>query len=170
MTALPALPAAATEPQFRMFHDYWCACAPAGALPGRQHIDPVIGIPQLTPNLMLYDVVEAGGVLRFRVRVAGQAIVEIIGHSPAGHFIDEIVLDEHKAAVNAAFATVVRDGIAHFWENQLWTAGREYIRMQRLALPLARDGRHPDMVIALQVRVNAPDGPQGRRPSFGFRT
>lgn len=170
MTVLPALPSAATEPQFRLFHDYWCACAPPGALPGRQHIDPVSGIPQLTPYLMLYDAVPTDGGLRFRVRVAGQAMVDIIGHSPAGHFIDEFVLDAHKAAVNGAFAAVVRDGIAHFWENQLWTAGREFVRMQRLALPLARDGRRPDMVIALQVRVPAPDDPNARQPSFGFRS
>jgi hypothetical protein len=37
----------------------------------------------------------------------------------------------------------------------MWTAGRQYIRMQRLALPLARDGRNVDMVFACHVRVDA---------------
>jgi hypothetical protein len=127
-------------------------CAPPGRLPGRQHIDP-LDIPTLLPGLMLYDVVEADAGPRFRVRVAGEMVVGLLGTNPKGRYIDEFVIEPRKADVNAALAAVARDRIAHYWENQVWTSGLEYVTMQRLALPLARDGINADMVIAYHVRV-----------------
>jgi len=158
--ALPVLPAEAVDPGFRRFYDYWASRAPAGQLPGRQHIDP-LDIPHLLAGVMLYDVVPgqadaAGNTARFRVRIAGEMLVGILGYNPAGRFLDEFVLADRRGVVNAAFARVARERIAHYWENQLWTAGREYIRMRRLALPLARDGANPDMVIAYHVRSELP--------------
>jgi hypothetical protein len=160
---LPPLPAEAVDPRFRRFYAYWAGRAPPGLLPGRQHIDPP-DIPSLLTGVMLYDVVAdaaptgaaVGAGLRSRVRIAGGMLVDVLGCNPTGRFIDEFVLDERKADVNAAFAQVARERIAHYWENQLWTAGREYVRMQRLALPLARDGISPDMVIAYYVRTDLP--------------
>jgi hypothetical protein len=181
---LPPFPAEAADPRFRQFYDYWASRAPPGRLPGRQHIDP-LDIPALLTGVMLYDVVAvaaaAGGGaavagapggdamptdvtdadamptrVRFRVRIAGEMLVDVLGRNPTGRFIDEFIVDERKADVNDAFAAVARQRIAHYWENQLWTAGREYVRMQRLALPLARDGVSPDMVIAYYVRTDLP--------------
>ncbi len=159
---LSELPPEAGHPDFRLFYDYWRAAAPAGLLPGRQHVDPLVELPRLIPNLVLYDVVpSADEELRFRVRVAGETLVEIMGSNPAGRYIDEFVLPERRRHVNAAFTEVARTRVAHYWENQMWTAGRQYIRMQRLALPLARDGRIVDMVFACHVRVDTPtDSPE----------
>lgn len=157
MLVMPAIPVEATDPRFRQFYDYWLSCAPPGRLPGRQHIDPV-DVPQLLPSLMLYDIVQEGANLRFRVRIAGEMLVTILGLNPAGRFIDEFVIEAKRTDVNAAFTLVARDRTAHYWENQLWTAGLDYIRMQRLALPLARNGTQTDMIIACHVRapVDAP--------------
>ncbi len=150
---IPELPPDAVHPDFRRFYDYWRAAAPPGALPGRQHIDPLVDLPKLIPNVVLYDVVHEGGALRFRIRVAGEMLVEIMGSAPAGRYLDEFVVPARRAQLNAAFSQVANERIAHYWENQMWTAGRQYIRMQRLALPLARDGRNVDMVFCCYVRV-----------------
>lgn len=147
------MPADATHPDFRIFYDYWRACAPAGLLPGRQHIDPVIDIPSLVPRLALYDVVDTPEGLRFRVRVAGEVLIEVMGLAPAGHFVDDFIVPERRATVNGAFRQVARERTAHYWEKQMWTAGRQYVRMQRMALPLARDGRTVDMIFACHIRV-----------------
>ncbi|MBL8806934.1 MAG: PAS domain-containing protein [Rhodospirillales bacterium] len=152
---LPDLPAGATHPDFRALHDYWRAKAPPGSLPGRQHIDPVVDIPALVPRLALYDVVETPTGLRFRVRVAGEVLIEVMGLAPAGRFVDEFIVPERRATLNDAFTQVARERIVHYWEKPMWTAGRQYIRMQRLALPLARDGRNVDMIFAGHVRVPA---------------
>jgi hypothetical protein len=151
---IPELPAAAVHPDFRVFYDYWRKAAPPASLPGRQHIDPLVDIPQIIASVVLYDVVPDETGPRFRIRVAGEMLVDIMGSAPAGRFIDEFVLPARKAQVNAALSEVARERIAHYWENQMWTAGRQYIRMQRLALPLARDGRNVDMVFACHVRVD----------------
>jgi len=150
---IPELPPEAVHPDIRRFYDYWRSAAPPGALPGRQHIDPLVDIPKLIANVVLYDVVRGADGLRMRIRVAGETLVEIMGAAPAGRFLDEFVVPARRAQVRAAFAEVVDGHAAHYWENQMWTAGRQYIRMQRLALPLARDGRNVDMVICCHVRV-----------------
>jgi hypothetical protein len=158
---LPDLPPEASHPDFHDFYAYWHAAAPAGLLPGRQHIDPLVEVPRLIPSIVLYDVVRSDEGPRFRIRVAGEMLVDIMGSNPMGRFIDDFVLPERRGHVNAAFRDVVRAHIAHYWENQMWTAGRQYIRMQRLALPLARDGRNVDMVFACHVRVDTPtDSPE----------
>jgi len=156
MTAsLPPLPDEADDPTLQAFYRYWRDRAPPGRLPGRQHIDP-LDIPELLPQLILLDVLPQGEALRFRVRLAGGAMVEIIGANPTGRFIDEFVVESRREALNAAYASVVRARAAHYWENQLWTAGRDYIRIRRLALPLARDGATVDMIVACYVRAELP--------------
>ena len=179
MISLPPLPAEATDPQLKAFYDYWRSRAPDGLLPGRQHIDP-LDVPTLLPDLVLLDVVpmegvdRSGGVaaqddgpLRFRVRLAGGTLVELVGANPTGRFLDEFVPANRRDALNAAYASVVRGRAAHFWESQLWTEGREFVRVQRLALPLARDGESVDMVIGCYARVETPP-PPGAAPAGAF--
>lgn len=169
MISLPPLPAEATEPRLKAFYDYWRSRAPDGLLPGRQHIDP-LDVPVLLPDLVLLDVVapESGdGMPRFRVRLAGGTLVELVGANPTGRFLDEFVPANRRDALNAAYASVVRGRSAHFWESQLWTEGREFVRVQRLALPLARDGETVDMVIGCYARVETPP-PPGALPPGAF--
>ena len=152
MIVLPERPAQATDPKFVQIYDYWSSKAPDGCLPGRQHLDP-IDIPALLPGLVLYDVVTEPDGTRFRVRIAGQMIVDILVYEPRDRFVDEMVVPNKGSDVNGAFDAVRNERIAHYWENSLWTAGREYITMQRLALPLASDGEQVDMILAYHVRV-----------------
>jgi hypothetical protein len=173
MIALPTLPPEATDSRLRAFYEYWRSRAPDGRLPGRQHIDP-LDVPALLPDLVLFDVVRQGegenASLRFRVRVAGGTLVELVGGTnPTGRFIDEFVPANRRGQLNGAYASVVRERIAHYWESQLWTEGREFVRVQRLALPLARDGASVDMVIGCYARVEQapPDGAAPRRAATG---
>jgi len=146
-------PVAEEHRDIRRLYRYWLSLASPGRLPGRAELDAVVGLPDLLPRLMLYDVVDGDGGQRFRVRVAGGMLVDLLGHNPTGRFIDEYVMPDRRSDVNEAFASVVRDRRPHCWENQLWTTGAEFVRMRRLALPLATDGVAPDMVLALYVRI-----------------
>jgi len=162
LTAL-TLPPQATDPRFQAFFDHWRHRAPPGLLPGRQHIDP-LDIPALLPGIVLYDVVgdPAGGpddglpALRFRFRVVGTMMCETVGTDPTGRFLDELVLADKQDTVQAAFVSVVRDRVAHYWENPLWSADKSYVRLQRLALPLASDGVTVDKIIAYYIRTPTP--------------
>ncbi len=173
---MPDLPDGASDPAFREFYDHWRRAAPPGLLPGRQHIDPVARIPWLVANLALFEVVPTGGGLRFRVSQTGELMVNVTGSDPTGRFVDELIKPEFQARVNAALAQVVSERIAHYWENQMWTHQNDFIRMRRLALPLASDGRNVDMIFACYVRSDEPtaedhrlDGPAGDGPTGDIR-
>lgn len=154
MTGPPPLPPDARDPRFTELYDYWWSLSRDGRLPGRRDIDPT-AIPGLLAGLILYDVVREGGGLRFRIRLAGQTMVNILGYEPRGRFVDDMVVPGRGADVNEAFTRVAVERIAHYWENKLWTAGRDYITLQRLALPLADDGDLVDTILAYHVRVTA---------------
>lgn len=108
---------------------------------------------------MLYDVVgdttADGAALRFRFRLVGTMMCETVGVDPTGRFLDEFVLANKQDTVHAAFASIVRDRAAHYWENPLWSADKTYVRLQRLALPLASDGVAVDKIIAYYIRTPA---------------
>lgn len=170
MTSLPTLPVEAIDPQLRAFDGYWRSRAPGGRLPGRQHIDP-LDVPTLLPNLVLFDVEPQDAdadKLRFRVRLAGGTLVELVGANPTGRYLDDFVAPDRRAQINAVYADIVRCRSAHYWECQLWTPGREFVRIQRLALPLARDGATVDMIVACYVRVEQTPPEGAALPSDSF--
>jgi hypothetical protein len=176
LVSLPKLPEDARDPAFREFYDHWRQAAPPGLLPGRQHIDPVSRIPWLVANLAVFDVVPSGEGLRFRIRQVGELMANVTGSDPTGRFVDDLIKPEFKARLNAALSLVATERIAHYWENQMWTHQNDFIRMRRLALPLASDGRNVDMIFACYVRSDEPtaeehrlEGPAGQGPSGGIR-
>lgn len=155
LTSNAVFPAEAADPRFRDFFAYWKRAAPQGLLPGRQHIDPM-DIPALLPGIVLYDVVDEGERPRFRFRLVGTMMCAVVGTDPTGRFLDEMVMADKKDEVRDAFTAVARTRCAHYWENPLWTVDRTFIRLQRLALPLARDGIHVDMIVAYYARSAEP--------------
>ncbi len=79
--------------RIRRFADYLASKAPSGKLPGRQDIVPH-EIPDLLPYLMLYDIVPqpSGNAIRYRTRLAGTHVVELLGGDPTGKFVDDVLL------------------------------------------------------------------------------
>lgn len=104
---------------------------------------------------MVGDTTADGAALRFRFRLVGTMMCETVGVDPTGRFLDEFVLANKQDTVHAAFASIVRDRAAHYWENPLWSADKTYVRLQRLALPLASDGVAVDKIIAYYIRTPA---------------
>jgi hypothetical protein len=156
-------PAKAIDPRFREFFDYWISKAPPHGLPGRQHIDP-LEFPKLLPGIALFDVLREGDAFRFRWRLIGTALVDAIGADYTGRFVDEVVLLSVKyEAVYNVFVELVRTKQPNYWEMPLTRVGRDFISLQRLALPLATDGETVDMIIGYyipitRVRFDAPPG------------
>jgi hypothetical protein len=110
MSKATRLPAEAMEPEFMQLFDYWCRQAPEGALPGRQHIDPVDLPPRLLPHLLLLDVDRSFGTLRFRFRVASTNLTELLGREVTGLCFDELGPTERVEPVCSAFKTIVETG------------------------------------------------------------
>jgi hypothetical protein len=143
------LPAEAMEPEFMQLFDYWCRQTPEGALPGRQHIDPVDLPPRLLPHLLLLDVDRSAGTPRFRFRVASTNFTGLLGREVTGSCFDELSPPERVEPVCSAFKTIVETRRPVFLAGRLTLPSRDYARVKRLGLPLARDGHIVDMIIAV---------------------
>jgi hypothetical protein len=138
------------HPRAQRLYGYWRSIAPSGALPSRQHFDPV-DIPDLLSCLWLLDVQR--DPFRLRYRLAGTTIVEAIGHEVTGQWLDEAHPNiEDRAGFLARYSGVVESGQPSWRKGypRLWTH-RDFGSVENLLLPFARDGHTVDMLCALTV-------------------
>lgn len=154
------------SPKIEVLYDYWQSIHPAGGgLPGRRHLDPV-DIPELLPNIWMFDVRRAP--LRFRFRLVGTEIVKFTGRDVTGRWLDEIYPDyenteafrTHRACVESGRPCYRRSGV-------LSNLGRNDVEAERLYLPLAENGREVDIVLVMTLYSS--DAPPSRRQQQPFR-
>jgi hypothetical protein len=130
---------------------YWWSIKPAGALPGRQHFDP-LDLPRLLPWIYLMDVVDApGGRRRYRFRLIGTGLVEKFQRDSTGRFVDDLYAPNHLRTMEAGFDAVIAAGRPLAAERCMPVEGREYLRFRRLVCPLARDGQTVDMLVGVHA-------------------
>ncbi len=149
-------PATSWHPKIQALYDYWAAIRPRDRrLPGRQHFDPM-AIPRLLPDIWLLDV--AREPLRLRYRVIGTGIVEALGRELTGAWMDEVHANfGPEAATFPDYRWVVEERQPH------WRRGRPMFaslldkctELERILLPLARDGETVDMILSLTVFYRA---------------
>jgi hypothetical protein len=151
-----AAPAAAADrahwhPKVARLHDYWRSIHPGGALPGRQHFDP-LAVHDLLPNIWLLDVQREP--FRLRYRLAGTKIIERLGREVTGQWLDEA--HPHLASDPAYFGRyrgVVRERAASWRRGPPNFRQDEHVaELENLILPLAADGAEVDMLLILTVR------------------
>lgn len=85
--------------------DYWCARGADGRLARRADINPA-DLKSLLPSLSLLDVLDGGGALRLRVRLAGTRLRDYLGMETTGRCIDEFDLGDQRAYWDAAYREV----------------------------------------------------------------
>lgn len=101
---------------------------------------------------MLYDVVaQAGGNPRYRTRLAGTHVVDLLGVDTTGKFVDEILPPTNGAEIIGHYNQVVMTKQPHYLEGNLSNRGREHIALERIAFPLARNGEDVDMLALMMV-------------------
>lgn len=134
----------------RALIDYWLSVRPGDRLPGRQHLDP-LDIPALLPNLWLVDV-ERTPALRLRYRLIGTSVARAFDHDCTGEYLDETHPQSRDGQVRIYMHDVVRT------RQPAWRVGRpllwrlqDYLRLERIYLPLAGDGEEVDMILALTI-------------------
>jgi hypothetical protein len=133
---------------------HWLSLCPSEQeLPGRQHLDPA-HFPHLLPHIWLLDV--ARDPMRFRYRLVGTRLDQVMGINITGRWMDE-VHSQVEAACFERYHRMVESGLPS------WRRGRPLIwygkvaEIENVLLPLARDGRRVDMVLA-QTRFYGSDG------------
>jgi hypothetical protein len=152
-------PPPAADQRVQRLHEYWQAVhPPGGGLPGRQHVDPTVLPPALLPFLWLADVGRAP--LRFRYRLLGTEQVRVLGRDYTGRWIDEVHPAFPGSAAAAQFIAAAEEGRPGYRRGStLIIVPKGYLSMERLILPLARDGRTVDMLLAISVYHKAKPGP-----------
>jgi PAS domain len=129
-----------------MLVDYWRAIHPAAGLPGRQHFDPV-DIPHLLANIRMLDVV--GQPPRFRIRLAGTGVVKTVGEDQTSQWLDEAFPGFERSSAALGLNDVVRTGRLNWRRgNPRLLEGKEYMVIERVYLPFARDGQTVDLILS----------------------
>jgi hypothetical protein len=149
--ALSNRPLPTADARVRQLYEHWLGLRPGpGILPGRQHFDPVVLPVSVLPFLWLADIERTP--LRFRYRLLGTEQVRVFGRDYTGHWIDEAHPDfVGSAAYDQFVAAAERGEVGYRCGNPLIIPPKDYRSMERLILPLARDGRAVDMLLAISV-------------------
>jgi hypothetical protein len=149
-------------------YGYWQSKRTPGRLPGRAEIDPT-ALRGLLPRIALIDVLAQPDGPAFRFRLAGTELVQRGGQDPTGRRFDEIYRGEYLEQVQAVYREVVDAGAPRLIHRVYpLVPEREYLRYERLLLPLAGDGVRVDMVLLLVAvsRQRASELPDpGARPA-----
>lgn len=149
-------------------HTYWESCRTGGFAPSRMAIDPM-DIPGLLPMLVLLDIVpgtDGAADADFRFRLVGTWIDRLFGRPLTGTLLSETRVKALGDPALEACRRVVADRSPVFAEfrmrlnrsAQVERGGQ--VEASSLMLPLSRDGREVDMLLAGVVqRTDIADPP-----------
>jgi hypothetical protein len=146
--------AAAWHPKVREIYGYWQRIRPAAdRLPGRQHFDP-LDVPRLLPLIWMVDVHREP--LRFRYRLIGTQHVTAMNRDMTGLWLDEVHPTFLTAAVYKHYLGIVADPQPSYRKGRPgFNVHLDLYSMERVMLPMARDGFDVDMILALTVYYRA---------------
>jgi hypothetical protein len=136
-------------PPVRQIYDYWQSLRHRHeGLPGRQYFDP-LDIPRLMSLVWMVDVVRDACAIRFRYRLLGTRQVQAMTRDFTGWWVDEAHPNFREHPYYQHFLKVARGEVS-------WRKGRpgfhvhaDYFEMERVMLPMARDGSNVDMMLGL---------------------
>jgi hypothetical protein len=153
------LPAAAKRfSEMRQLHAYWLARTPEDVLlPGRQHIDPVEMPKALLPFLALIDIEKRGPRRRYRIRLAGTAFRHWSPLEFTGRYIDELAEAGGYPEFSTMLDQVVTEPAVRYLSSASVLPSRDYVRLHRLGMPLARNGYDPDMILGIMLPGRAEE-------------
>ena len=139
------------HPKIERLHRYWRKMQPSvDRLPGRQHFDP-LDISDLMPWVWIVDIERTSGEIAFRYRLLGTEHVRAMTRDLTGRRLDEAHPEFLRHAAYPHYLQVAEGRMS-------WRRGRpgfhvdpDLFEMERIMLPLARDGSRPDMLLARTV-------------------
>jgi hypothetical protein len=142
------------NPTVCRFYEYWLSIAPAGRLPGRQHIVPTDIVPLLS-RLWMLDVFH--DPLRFRYRLVGTDITRSLQRELTGLWLDEAQPETTRnPTLCDRYRYIVETGKPTWRRGQtLWSRDPTHRLIENCLAPLASDGQTIDKIIAVSVMFDA---------------
>jgi hypothetical protein len=130
------------DERLRRLVAYWLDRRQGRTMPARRDIDPV-DIPAVLPFIWLNDVVPGaapGDELRFRCRLAGEAINAVHRRSVRGLTLEDYVPADDLPVVTEQYTAVARTPLVLHALGRVYHQTRQYIVGERIVLPLSADG------------------------------
>jgi hypothetical protein len=136
------------HPRFTDMIEYLAGVAPAGRLPGRQHIDPV-DFRHVLNLVNLVDVERGGGEARFRYRLLGETQTLNAGRDITGMLVEEAIAPPLAARIAGNMRQVLETRLPVYDRFPMPHPDRDFIDSQRMYYPLAADGECINMFLIL---------------------
>jgi len=142
------------DPRLQALYQHWSSSRRGRLMPARADIDPLAIPGNVWPHTMLLDVLREDGAVRFRYRRVGEVFWQAMGREPRGRYVDEVLPETagYREYVVGIYLELVKIRRAIYTENT-FTLQRQNLPMltRRVSLPLSKDGREVDMVLAGHV-------------------
>jgi hypothetical protein len=135
------------HPKVRELAEYWLSIHPAAGIPGRQHFEP-LDIPMLLPNLYLVDVCPR--TRGFTFRLMGTALVKLFDRDYTG-LPFECAYDSGKGSHSYRDMAEMLGSRQPRWRKApgYFKKDRDHLTLERVVLPLAKDGRTVDIILGM---------------------
>jgi hypothetical protein len=151
------------DKKLERLYRYWCDKRGARSMPARADIDP-LELRELMGSLFLIDVKREPP--RFRYRLAGGRIVEMVGNELTGRSIDEYKYGGARLPLREQCGDVVDNLRPAFMVMLVGRMGKRMI-CRHLVLPLSSNGQAVDMLLGGAIYVPAVDTRAARAFSSG---
>jgi len=140
------------DESIREIHDYWLSIHPAEGLPARDHMDP-LDVPSLLPKLWMANVER--NPVRFRYRLIGSDVVQILGEDLTGQYFDECFENFDGSVPQTTLVDTCEQGCPAWRRGPAVLIRKDYKfkQMERIFLPFANDGATVDLLLALSVYI-----------------
>lgn len=142
---VPATPASLHRPRLQRLLQYWQDKRGSRAMPGRNDIDP-LDIPWMLGDISLVEVHRPAACLRYRFRLIGSRVAERLGYDMTGKWLEDLPGPDYRAYLIEAFGEVVARGMP-LTERPNMVIDHSVLHYEILRMPLATDGRNPDMLL-----------------------
>jgi len=123
---------------FRRLYNFWTRHgSPDG--PARLAGLDLMEIYPIVPMLVLVDLEgEMTGEHRFKWRLAGTLLRNLVGVEMTGRYLDEIATPEMTVLSDETYCGILRTREPHVWRQEvaIQTTDRSYVEYDRLLLPL----------------------------------
>lgn len=141
------------DPRIRQGYEYWLSKARRrGQIPGRHDLDPGEMV-EFLPCVALFDVERRAARLRFRHRLMGTHVVDLLGRDVTDLYIEDTAAREDMAIVSMRFAGVVRTKQPIHGISPVPVVGREFLKYEHLTSPLSSDGATVDMLFGIRCAL-----------------
>ncbi|MGD1878610.1 MAG: PAS domain-containing protein [Kiloniellaceae bacterium] len=140
----------AIHPRFTEMIHYLAAVAPAGRLPGRQHIDPC-DFPSMLGLINLVDVERRNTAMQFRFRLVGEEQTRAAGRNITGLVVEDAVVPALVERIKGNMRKVVSTRLPIYDRFPMPHPDRQFIDSQRMYYPLAADGKTINMLLILNA-------------------